>query len=83
VYVSPELSRGGGRAEEKLGGPAGTHASCAAAGGGGVIIRADDFAGRIGLMSAALIIMRLLPEGFSYYLRNPRQSLRVWAGTSV
>ncbi len=30
------------------------------------------FAGRIGLMLAALVIIRFLPEGFSYYLRDVR-----------
>jgi branched-subunit amino acid ABC-type transport system permease component len=29
-----------------------------------------QFAGRIGLMVAALIVIRFLPEGFSYYLRE-------------
>ncbi|MEE9589219.1 MAG: branched-chain amino acid ABC transporter permease [Hyphomicrobiaceae bacterium] len=31
-----------------------------------------QFAGRIGLMLAALIVIRFLPEGFSYYLQNVR-----------
>jgi urea transport system permease protein len=38
----------------------------------------STFAGRIGLMIAALIIMRILPEGFSYYLRDPARLLRGW-----
>ena len=36
----------------------------------------STFAGRIGLMIAALIVMRILPEGFSYYLRDPAHALR-------
>jgi branched-chain amino acid transport system permease protein len=36
----------------------------------------STFAGRIGLMIAALIVMRILPEGFSYYLRDPARALR-------
>jgi branched-chain amino acid transport system permease protein len=40
----------------------------------------STFAGRISLMMAALIVMRILPEGFSYYLRDPRTMLRTLAG---
>lgn len=39
----------------------------------------STFAGRIGLMVAALVVMRVLPEGFSYYLRDPRQLLQAMA----
>ena len=39
----------------------------------------STFAGRIGLMVAALIVMRILPEGFSHYLRDPARSLRALA----
>lgn len=40
----------------------------------------SDFAGRIGLLTAALVIMRILPKGFSYYLHRPMRSLRALAG---
>ena len=36
----------------------------------------STFAGRIGLMIAALIVMRILPEGFSFAVRDPARSLR-------
>jgi branched-subunit amino acid ABC-type transport system permease component len=39
----------------------------------------STFAGRIGLMVAALVVMRILPEGFSYYLRDLKQMLRAMA----
>jgi branched-chain amino acid transport system permease protein len=41
----------------------------------------STFAGRIGLMISALVIMRILPEGFSYYLRDPGRLLRGWTRT--